>query len=364
MVQDFRKKSGENIRKAFQQLARERILVLDGAMGTMIQDLKLDEDGFRGTRLATHGKPLRGNNDILNITQPQAIRDIHLAYFLAGADICETNTFSSTAIAQADYDCQHLVADLNRDGARLAREAADLAEEKDGRKRFVAGALGPTNRTASISPDVSDPGYRAVTFDDLRATYKEASLALIEGGADLLLIETIFDTLNAKAAWAGIRDAFDALGVERPIMLSGTITDLSGRTLSGQTPEAFWNSLTHIKPVAVGLNCALGAKEMREHIVELSRICDTLVCAYPNAGLPNEFGLYDESPEYMAALLGEFADAGLVNVIGGCCGTTPEHISAFAARTKNVTPRSLPQIPKRLRLSGIDAFTLTPDIIL
>jgi 5-methyltetrahydrofolate--homocysteine methyltransferase len=362
MAQSYRSKSGDVIRKRFQTLARERILVLDGAMGTMIQDLKLDEEGFRGTRLANHGKPLRGNNDILNLTQPQSIRDIHLAYFLAGADICETNTFSSTRIAQADYDCEEHVAELNREGARLAREAADLAEQSDGRPRFVAGALGPTNRTASISPDVSDPGFRAVTFDDLRATYKEAAQALIEGGADLLLVETIFDTLNAKAAWAGIRDAFDATGVERPVILSGTITDLSGRTLSGQTPEAFWNSLSHIRPVAVGLNCALGAKEMREHIAELSRIADTLVCAYPNAGLPNEFGLYDESPDYMAALLGEFADAGLVNIVGGCCGTTPDHIAAFAARVKDVTPRAIPQIAPRLRLSGLDAFTLTSDI--
>jgi 5-methyltetrahydrofolate--homocysteine methyltransferase len=362
MAQSYKSKSGDVIRKRFQALARERILVLDGAMGTMIQDLKLDEEGFRGARLANHGKPLRGNNDILNLTQPQSIRDIHLAYFLAGADICETNTFSSTRIAQADYDCEEHVAELNREGARLAREAADLAEQTDGRPRFVAGALGPTNRTASISPDVSDPGFRAVTFDDLRATYKEATQALIEGGADLLLVETIFDTLNAKAAWAGIRDAFDATGVERPVILSGTITDLSGRTLSGQTPEAFWNSLSHIRPVAVGLNCALGAKEMREHIAELSRIADTLVCAYPNAGLPNEFGLYDESPDYMAALLGEFADAGLVNIVGGCCGTTPDHIAAFAARVKEVTPRAIPRIAPRLRLSGLDAFTLTSDI--
>ncbi len=362
MAKTYLEKSGAEIRKAFQARAREHILVLDGAMGTMIQDLKLDESGFRGQFLANHNKSLRGNNDILNLTQPDAIRNIHLAYFLAGADICETNTFSSTRIAQADYDCEYLAADLNRDGARLAREAADVAETKDGRKRFVAGALGPTNRTASISPDVNDPAFRAVSFDDLRITYKEAAQALIEGGADLLLIETIFDTLNAKAAWAGIRDAFDALGVDRPVMLSGTITDLSGRTLSGQTPEAFWNALAHIRPVCVGLNCALGAKEMREHIAELSRIADTLICAYPNAGLPNEFGLYDESPEYMSALLGEFADAGLVNIIGGCCGTTPAHISAFAARTRNVAPRKVPEIPHRLRLSGMDAFTLTPDI--
>ena len=237
-----------------------------------------------------------------------------------------------------------------------------MAQAKDGRRRFVAGALGPTNRTASISPDVSDPGYRAVTFDELREAYREAVVALIEGGADLLLIETIFDTLNAKAAYAGAHDAFSETGVELPVMLSGTITDLSGRTLSGQTPEAFWNSLSHIKPVAVGLNCALGAREMRAHIAELSRIADTLVCAYPNAGLPNEFGLYDESPEYMASLMGEFADAGIVNIIGGCCGTTPDHIRAIAERIKDAKPRVIPTIAPLLRLSGLEPFTLTPDI--
>jgi 5-methyltetrahydrofolate--homocysteine methyltransferase len=355
-------RTSKEIRAALNAAAQERVLVLDGAMGTMIQDLKYDEAAFRGTMFVNHTHDLKGNNDLLILTQPDAIRDIHLAYFLAGADICETNTFSSTTIAQADYGCEAYVHALNYDGARLAREAAGMAEQKDGKRRFVAGALGPTNRTASISPDVSDPGYRAVTFDQLRQAYFEAVIGLIEGGADLLLIETIFDTLNAKAAYAGARDAFDKTGIELPIMLSGTITDLSGRTLSGQTPEAFWNSLSHINPVSVGLNCALGAREMRAHVAELSRIADTLVCAYPNAGLPNEFGLYDESPEYMAGLMGEFADSGLVNIVGGCCGTTPDHIRAMAERVKGVKPRALPQIAPRLRLSGLEPFTLTPDI--
>ncbi|MBX9759194.1 MAG: homocysteine S-methyltransferase family protein, partial [Beijerinckiaceae bacterium] len=355
-------RNAAEIRTALHAAAAERILVLDGAMGTMIQDLKLDEAGFRGTVLVDHGHDLKGNNDILILTQPEAIRDIHLAYFLAGADICETNTFSSTSIAQADYGCEAYVHALNRDGARLAREAGDMAQKQDGRRRFVAGALGPTNRTASISPDVSDPGFRAITFDQLREAYCEATLGLIEGGADLLLIETIFDTLNAKAAYAGACDAFAQSGVELPVMLSGTITDLSGRTLSGQTPEAFWNSLAHVNPVSVGLNCALGAREMRAHVAELSRIADTLVCAYPNAGLPNEFGLYDESPEYMAGLMGEFADSGLVNIVGGCCGTTPDHIRALAERVRNVKPRALPKITPRLRLSGLEPFTLTDDI--
>jgi 5-methyltetrahydrofolate--homocysteine methyltransferase len=357
-----RQRNGTEIREAIRKAASERVLVLDGAMGTMIQDLKLDDAGFRGERFRDHPRDVKGNNDLLILTQPDAIREIHLQYFLAGADICETNTFSSTSIAQADYGCEAYVHELNFEGARLARNAAIKAEEKDGRRRFVAGALGPTNRTASISPDVGDPGFRAVSFDELRAAYAEAAVGLIEGGSDVLLIETIFDTLNAKAAWAGICDAYATTGLELPVMLSGTITDLSGRTLSGQTPEAFWNSLAHIKPVAVGLNCALGAREMRAHIAELSRIADTLVCAYPNAGLPNEFGLYDESPEYMSGMLEEFAKAGIVNIIGGCCGTTPDHIAAFTKGVQGVKPRSIPKITPLLRLSGLEPFTLTSDI--
>ena len=342
--------------------ARNRILVLDGAMGTMIQQLKLEEKDFRGARFADWTHDLRGNNDLLILTKPDAIRDIHLAYFRAGADICATNTFSSTTIAQADYGLEAFARELNREGARLAREAAQLAEAADGRPRFVAGAMGPTNRTASISPDVSNPGFRATTFDDLREAYKEAALGLIEGGADLLLVETIFDTLNAKAALYAIEEAFAETDRRLPVMISGTITDLSGRTLSGQTPGAFWNSLAHARPFSIGLNCALGAREMRAHLAELSRIADTLVCAYPNAGLPNEFGLYDESPEYMASLIREFATSGLVNIVGGCCGTTPDHIAAIARAVDGVAPRTIPTIEPLLRLSGLEPFTLTPDI--
>ena len=343
-------------------LARERILVLDGAMGTMIQQLKLEEADFRGERFADWSHDLRGNNDLLILTKPDAIRDIHLAYFRAGADICATNTFSSTTIAQADYALESVARELNSEGARLACEAARLAEQEDGRPRFVAGAMGPTNRTASISPDVANPGFRAVSFDELREAYKEAALGLIEGGADILLVETIFDTLNAKAAIYAIEEAFAETGKRLPAMISGTITDLSGRTLSGQTPQAFWNSIAHARPFSVGLNCALGAREMRAHLAEISRVADTLVCAYPNAGLPNEFGLYDESPEYMASLIREFAESGLVNVVGGCCGTTPDHIAAIAKAVEGLTPRAVPEIAPRLRLSGLEPFELSPDI--
>ena len=342
--------------------ARERILVLDGAMGTMIQNLKLDEAGYRGARFADWGQDVKGNNDLLNLTQADAVRDIHLEYFLAGADIVETNTFSSTTIAQADYGMEALAYELNVEGARLAKEAARIAQEKDGRPRFVAGAIGPTNRTASISPDVNDPGFRAVTFDELAQAYGEQARGLLEGGSDLLLIETIFDTLNAKAAVFAIEGLFDELGRRVPVMISGTITDLSGRTLSGQTPSAFWYALRHAQPFSIGLNCALGAKEMRAHILELCRVADTLVCAYPNAGLPNEFGMYDESPEAMAVLVGEFAASGLVNIVGGCCGTTPDHIRAIAKAVAPHAPRAIPTLPPRLRLSGLEAFELTPEI--
>ncbi|MGA8991572.1 MAG: methionine synthase [Rhodoplanes sp.] len=347
---------------ALRELARDRILVLDGAMGTEIQNLKLDEAGFRGERFRDWPRDLRGNNDLLILTQPDVIREIHLAYFRAGADIVSTNTFSSTRIAQADYGLEEVIAELNRAGARLAREAADAAAREDGRPRFVAGAMGPTNRTASISPDVSNPGFRAITFDELRAAYGEQAAALLDGGADILLVETIFDTLNAKAALFAIAELFEARGARVPVMISGTITDRSGRMLSGQTPEAFWNSVRHASPLSIGLNCALGAKEMRAHIAELSRIADTLVCAYPNAGLPNEFGRYDESPDYMAGLLGEFARAGLVNVVGGCCGTTPEHIRAISEAVAHVAPRAIPAVSPYLRLAGLEPFTLTPEI--
>jgi 5-methyltetrahydrofolate--homocysteine methyltransferase len=362
MTEELPPVDGAEVERALRASARERILVLDGAMGTMIQALGLDENAFRGARFDAWNREVRGNNDLLNLTQPKAIRDIHHHYFRAGADIVETNTFSSTRIAQADYGMEEVAYELNLAGARLAREAAMLAQKEDGRRRFVAGALGPTNRTASISPDVSNPGFRAVSSDDLVAAYHEQARGLVDGGAEILLIETIFDTLNAKAAIFAIEKLFEERGIRLPVMISGTITDLSGRTLSGQTPAAFWNSIAHAKPLSVGLNCALGAKELRAHIAELSRIADTLICAYPNAGLPNEFGRYDESPEYMAELLGEFASAGLVNIIGGCCGTTPEHIAAIAKAVEGKAPRRIPDIPKRLRLAGLEPFELSPEI--
>ncbi len=354
--------SKSKVESAIRRAAAERILVLDGAMGTMIQELKLDESGYRGARFADWKRDVRGNNDLLILSQPDAIRDIHLAYFRAGADIVETNTFSSTKIAQADYGMEALAYELNVQGAKLAKEAAKLAEAEDGKPRFVAGALGPTNRTASISPDVSNPGFRAITFDELREAYGEQVRGLLDGGADILLIETIFDTLNAKAAIYAIAEITEERGIDVPLMISGTITDLSGRLLSGQTPEAFWNSVRHAAPMSIGLNCALGAKEMRAHVDELGRVADTLVCAYPNAGLPNEFGHYDESPEYMSSLMGEFASSGLVNIVGGCCGTTPEHIRAIANAVAGKVPRKIPEIPPMLRLSGLEPFTLTPEI--
>ena len=348
--------------KSLRQAAAKRVLLFDGAMGTMIQRLELTEEDFRGDRFADWPCDLKGNNDILVLTQPDAIREIHEAYLRAGADIVETNTFSSTSIAQADYRFEAHVREMNREAARLARAACEGVEREDpSRPRFAAGALGPTNRTASLSPDVNNPGYRAVTFDDLREAYLEAVEGLIEGGVDLLLVETIFDTLNAKAALFAIEQAFEVLGVRLPVIISGTITDRSGRTLSGQTPEAFWCSVRHADPLAVGLNCALGAREMRQHLSEISRVADTLICAYPNAGLPNEFGEYDESPKQTAELLGEFAQAGLVNIVGGCCGTTPEHIRAVAEAVEGIEPRSIPEQPAYMRLSGLEPFTLTPD---
>jgi len=343
-------------------LAAERILLLDGGMGTMLQQRRFDEAAFRNTRFRDWQRDVRGNNDLLTLTQPDAVREIHLAYFQAGADIVSTNTFSSTVIAQADYGMESLVPELNRVSAQLVRDAAEKAQKRDGRPRFVAGAIGPTNRTASLSPDVNNPGFRAVSFDDLKAAYAEQAAALLEGGVDILLVETIFDTLNAKAALYAIAELEDARGEKIPVMVSGTITDLSGRMLAGQTPEAFWNSIRHASPLSVGLNCALGAKEMRAHMAEIGRIADTLTCAYPNAGLPNEFGLYDESPEHMAGLLSEFAASGLVNIVGGCCGTTPEHMRALAQAVADKKPRQVPVIERRLRLSGLEPFTLTPEI--
>ncbi|MCL6557035.1 MAG: methionine synthase [Burkholderiales bacterium] len=344
------------------RLAAERILVLDGAMGTMIQALGLDEEAYRGARFDAWNREVRGNHDLLNLTRPEAVRDIHLAYLHAGADIIATNTFSSTAIAQADYGLAELAYELNVAGARIAREAAEAVMRTDGRRRFVAGAIGPTNRTASISPDVSRPGLRAITFDELREAYATQVRGLLDGGADILLIETIFDTLNAKAAIYAIAEIAEARGVRPPVMISGTITDRSGRLLSGQTPAAFWHSVRHAEPLSIGFNCALGAAEMRAHIAEIGRLADTLLCAYPNAGLPNAFGHYDQGPEEMAALIGEFASAGLVNIVGGCCGTTPTHIRAIAEAVRGKPPRVIPTIEPRLRLSGLEAFTLTPEI--
>ena len=339
----------------------ERILLLDGAMGTMIQAYGLSEDDYRGDRFAKWGHDLKGNNDLLSITRPDIIREIHTGFLDAGAEIIETNTFNSNAPSMADYGMEELVTELNTAAAHLAREAADKCAAATGKPRYVAGALGPTNRTASISPDVNDPGFRNVSFDQLADTYEVAACALIEGGVDILLIETIFDTLNAKAAIMGIKRAFRTSGVELPVMISGTITDASGRTLTGQTTEAFWNSVRHIKPFMIGLNCALGATELRPYIAELARIADTRVSAYPNAGLPNEFGEYDETAEEMAAVVGEFAQAGLVNLIGGCCGTTPAHIEALGKVVAGVAPRKVPEIPVRCRLSGLEPFDIGPD---
>ncbi|NTE54929.1 methionine synthase [Agrobacterium tumefaciens] len=356
------KRDGAEIFKALRDAASERILILDGAMGTQIQGLGFDEDHFRGDRFIGCACHQKGNNDLLILTQPDAIEDIHYRYAMAGADILETNTFSSTRIAQADYEMENAVYDLNLEGAQIVRRAAQRAEREDGRRRFVAGAIGPTNRTASISPDVNNPGFRAVSFDDLRIAYGEQIDGLIDGGADIILIETIFDTLNAKAAIFACEERFEAKGIRLPVMISGTITDLSGRTLSGQTPSAFWNSVRHANPFTIGLNCALGADAMRPHLQELSDVADTFVCAYPNAGLPNEFGQYDETPEMMARQVEGFVRDGLVNIVGGCCGSTPEHIRAIAEAVKDYKPRPIPEHKPFMSLSGLEPFVLTKDI--
>jgi 5-methyltetrahydrofolate--homocysteine methyltransferase len=332
-------------------LLRQRILILDGAMGTMIQQSRLSEADFRGPPacgLSAHAHDVKGDNDLLVLTKPALVADIHDAYFAAGADIVETNTFTATSIAQADYGLESRVAEINGAAARIARECADRWTAKTpGKPRFVAGALGPTNRTASISPDVNDPGARNVTFDALVEAYSEAAVALAEGGVDILLVETIFDTLNAKAALFGIESCFERLGRRLPLIVSGTITDASGRTLSGQTPEAFWNSVRHANPLAVGLNCALGAALMRPYLEDIARVADTFVSCYPNAGLPNPMSDtgYDETPEETSRLVREFAEAGLVNIVGGCCGTTPAHIAAIAAAVAGVAPREVPLGP-------------------
>ncbi|WP_044874600.1 methionine synthase [Pseudomonas sp. LFM046] len=345
--------------QALQQALKQRILILDGGMGTMIQSYKLQEEDYRGTRFADWPSDVKGNNDLLLLTRPDVIQAIEKAYLDAGADILETNTFNATRVSQADYGMEELVYELNVEGARLAREVADAkTAENPAKPRFVAGVLGPTSRTCSISPDVNNPGYRNVTFDELVENYTEATRGLIEGGADLILIETIFDTLNAKAAIFAVQGVYEELGVELPIMISGTITDASGRTLSGQTTEAFLNSVRHAKPISIGLNCALGAKELRPYIEELSTKAETHVSAHPNAGLPNAFGEYDETPAQMAAVVEEFAAAGFLNIVGGCCGTTPPHIQAIAEAVAKYPPRVIPEIPKACRLSGLEPFTI------
>ena len=341
--------------------AAKRLLIIDGAMGTMVQQYRLSEADYRGERFASWAHDVKGNNDLLVLTRPDVVGGIHREYVEAGADIVETSTFNSTRIAMADYGMEELVRELNVEAARLARRICDEAEAKDGRPRWVAGVLGPTNRTASISPDVNDPGARNVTFQALVDAYVEATEGLLDGGSDIILIETIFDTLNAKAAIFAVEQVFAARSMRVPIMISGTITDASGRTLSGQTTEAFWNSTMHAKPFSVGLNCALGAKELRAYVQELARVADCYVTVHPNAGLPNEMGGYDETPNFTASILREFAEAGLVNVVGGCCGTTPAHIQAIAEAVRGLPTRRIPDIPKRLRLSGLEPLVIGPD---
>jgi 5-methyltetrahydrofolate--homocysteine methyltransferase len=345
---------------ALRAAAKERILILDGSWGVMFQKRKLDEADFRGTRFADHVGQMKGNNDILCLTRPDIVADLHDQYYAAGADISETNTFSATTIAQDDYhlDAQAVI-DINLEGARLAREAADRWTAKEPHKpRFAAGSIGPLNKMLSMSSDVNDPGARLVTFEQVYEAYKMQVRALYEGGVDLFLIETITDTLNCKAAIKAIMDLEDEGYEKLPIWISGTITDRSGRTLSGQTAEAFWNSVKHAKPFAIGFNCALGADLMRPHIAELARIADTLVAAYPNAGLPNAFGEYDEEPHETAHELHEWAKDGIVNILGGCCGTTPDHIKHVADEVRGVTPRQPPERPKALRLAGLEPFEL------
>ena len=328
-----------------EQLLQDRILFLDGAMGTMIQKHKLTEEQYRGDRFVDYAYNLKGNNDLLSLTQPEIISEIHEQFLEVGADIIETNTFNSTAVSMADYHMEFLVDELNLASAKLARQAADKYTAKNPDKpRFVAGSIGPTNKTASLSPDVNNPGYRAVDFDDLVATYKQQTTALAKGGVDIFLIETVFDTLNCKAAIFAILEVKEELAIDTPIMISGTITDASGRTLSGQTVEAFWYSVSHAKPLSIGLNCALGAEQMRPFIKNLSYKAWCRVSAHPNAGLPNEFGEYDETPESMSKVVGEFASSGFLNIVGGCCGTTPEHLKAIIERVQKEKPRVVPEL--------------------
>ncbi|MBN1443556.1 MAG: homocysteine S-methyltransferase family protein, partial [Planctomycetes bacterium] len=348
---------------AIETLLAQRILILDGAMGTAIQAHGLGEDAFRGERFRDHPRPLAGNNDVLSLTQPALIESIHAAYLEAGADIISTNTFNSTAISMADYGLEASVREINAAAARIARRAADAATRRDPRRpRFVAGSLGPTSKTASISPDVNQPGYRAVDWDRLVDAYDEQGRGLLEGGVDLLLLETVFDTLNCKAALFALRRLLKRRRISVPIMVSATITDASGRTLSGQTPEAFWISISHVPLLSVGLNCALGAAEIRPHLKDLAQVATCAVSCHPNAGLPNEFGEYEQTPAQMAAILEEFAASGLVNIVGGCCGTTPEHIRAIASAVAPHPPRLVPGGARRACFSGLDPFAVTPEM--
>ncbi len=344
---------------ALEALAAERIPVMDGAMGTMIQAAQPTEEDFRGAAFARHDRALQGNNDLLNLTRPEIVRSIHEANLAAGADILKANTFNANAISQSDYGLAYHAAEIARAGVRIARDAADtaMAAETE-RPRFVAGVLGPTNRTASISPDVDDPGFRNVTFDELAAIYRENADAAISGGADIVLVETVFDTLNAKAALFAVEESFEAHGFRLPVIVSGTITDRSGRTLSGQTVEAFWTSVQHIRPFAIGLNCALGAEQLAPFVADLSRVAATRLSVHPNAGLPNAFGGYDETPDRTASFLGGWAQDGLVNIVGGCCGTTPAHIAAIRAAVDGIAPRRVPEPAGDLTLSGLEPFNL------
>jgi len=343
-------------REKLQAEAAKRILITDGAFGTEIQNWKLSEADYAGDLGLDHDQ--KGNNDILALTKPEVPESIHRAYFAAGADIAETNTFSANRISQADYGAEHLVREINVESARMARRVADEFAAKDGRPRFIAGAIGPTNKTLSLSPDVNDPGYREIDFDYLKSVYREQIDALVEGGVDFILIETIFDTLNAKAGIMATLDAAHDLGRDLPLMLSMTLTDLSGRNLSGHTVEAFWHAVRHAKPVTIGLNCSFGAEQLRPHVKTLSETCDTLIMIYPNAGLPNELGAYDEEPATTAGLVGEWAVAGQVNVLGGCCGSTPAHIAAMAQKVRGLSPRAVPVPPVRTRLAGLEPFTM------
>jgi len=343
---------------ALREEALKRIVVFDGAGGTMVQAYKLTEEGFRGERFKDHGRDLRGNNDILALSKPNVIRAIYDGFLEAGADVIETNTFNATSISQADYGTEDLVHEINRASAELARAAADdwTAKTPD-KPRYVVGSMGPTNRTASLSPDVNNPGFRNVTFDELKDAYAEQARGLLEGGCDILCVETIFDTLNAKAALFGVAELGDELGFEIPVMISGTITDLSGRNLSGQTMEAFWHSIAHVKPFAVGVNCSFGARDLRPALADIARLADTLVIAFPNAGLPNEMGEYDETPEETAAFVAEWARDGLVNIVGGCCGTTPAHIKAIAEAVEGIASRKIPDADHAMHLAGLEPFT-------